>query len=338
MGSKKKTTTTQTGNSTQTNTPAPYALPGMQQIGNYISGVLPSLQNINYTGDFVAAPSDLSLGVPNLYQQAANTALGLVPQAQGALNGAMQAPTFEGPGLEGSYNSFAGSNPGGMEAAIQAAINPVSRNLMETILPSLQSSAIDSGAYGNSRAMTTLPAIAIGTANRDMQELAAQMTYQDFVDQQERQQSAYGLGTERGLGEAGVMTDRYGMTPDLLDSIMRLSGGAAELQAAGGQADEANRQAVIDNAMKQFEYQMNRPFMGYDVATDLLTKLTAGFGTQAGEFSNKSKTVESTGGMGNVLAGALGLASMIGGFPMGGGGSVGGSLVSSLFGRKPSGG
>lgn len=338
MGSKKKTTTTQTGNSTQTSTPAGYALPGMQQIGSYINSVLPTLQDINYTGDFVAAPSELSLGVPGLYQNAAQTALGLVPQAQDAFMQSLQAPTFEGPGLEGTYSSFGASNPGGMAGAIAAATNPIYRNLTENLLPSLQSSAIESGAYGNSRALNTLPSMVIGNANRDMQELAATMTYQDFVDQQQRQQQAYELATGRGLGAADVMTQRFGMTPDMLDSIMRLSGGAAELQAAGGQADEANRQAVIDNAMKEFEYQMNRPFMGYDVATDLLTRLTAGFGTQAGEFSNKSKTVESTGGMGNVLAGALGLASMIGGFPMAGGGSVGGSLVSSLFGRKPTGG
>lgn len=336
MGSKKKSETKTVQDSTQTATPWGPVTPGLQTIAGHISNVLPSLDNLNYTGDFVAQPGQLAMQVPDLYQQASQRALSLIPQAQQALAGTLTGPRFEGPGLEGSYSSFAGTNPGGMDAAVRAAVDPVYRNLTENLLPSLQSSAIESGAYGGTRAMNVLPSQTIADANREMMNLAAGMRYQDFVEQQQRQQAAYGLGTQRGLGEAEVMTGRYGLTPDLLDSIMRMSGGAAELAAAGGQAETGNRQAQIDNALQQFQYQMNRPFMGYDVATDLLTRIGQGYGTTTGHSTGSQTTVEKTGGLAPILGAALGAASMAMGLPMPGGGALGGSLVSQLFGNRGS--
>ena len=337
MGSKKKTT--ETTNQTQTSAPPSWAEPTMIDLAGQIQNAVNQVRQVPaYTGDFVALPGALQNAVPGAYLDAAHMAQSLVPQAQQALSAAGVMPTYDvsGAQLQPALQGFAAGNPGGMDAAIRAAIDPAYKALTEQVLPGLASSGIESGAYGSSRALTALPELAVRDFGQTAANLAAQMRYQDYTDTANRMLQGYTAATSRGLGEADVLTQRLGLTPDLLDAIMRMSGGAAELQAQGAAVDQANRQASIDNAMQRYQYQVNQPFMGYDVATDLISRLANGYGTQT--LNGTTTTVQKTGGLAPIIGGALGAAMGLASLPMGGGASLGGSLVSQLFGRSGGGG
>jgi hypothetical protein len=332
MGS--KTTNKTETNQTATAAPPSWADPVMQ---NLASQIMSGVNTVNalpaYSGDFVAQPGALQLGVPQGYLDAAALAQSLVPQAQTALNSAFIMPSFDigADALTNGIASYASTNPEGMAGAVRAAIDPAYKTLTQQVLPSLQSSGIESGAYGGSRAMVALPQMALQDFDKQAQMIAAQMSYQDYVDAANRQLQAYQEATTRGLGTADTLTQRLGLTPDLLDTIMRLGGGAAELNAQAAGADTANQQSIIDNLLQQYQYKVQQPFMGYDIATDLISRLANGYGTttQTGTTTNTQKT----GGLAPIIGGALGLGMGVASLPMGGGGSLGGSLVSQLFGK-----
>lgn len=337
MGSKTKTKST--SNQTTTAAPPSWAEPTMIQLANQIMSGVNTVQGLpSYTGDFIAQPGDLQLAVPGAYTAAAQLAQSLVPQAQAAFDQAFTMPTFTmtPEQLQAATQSFGATNPEGMVGAVNAAIDPVYKQLTQQILPTLQSSGIESGAYGGSRAMTTLPQLALQDYDKNAANIAATMTYQDYVDAANRMLTAYQADTARGLGTANVLTDRLGLTPDMLDSIMRLSGGSAELQAQAASIDSLNRQSAIDNALQQYQYGVQQPFMGYDIATDLISRLANGYGTTTSQGT--STQTQSTGGLGQVLGGVLGAGMGLLSLPMAGGASLGGSLVSSLFGNRSSAG
>ena len=332
MGS--KNTTTNKTNQTTTAAPPSWAQPTMEQLASQIMSGVGTVQSIpNYTGDFVAQPGALQQAVPGGYLDAAALAQSLVPQAQAALNQASVMPTFDitGAMLQPALQTYASTNPAGMEGAVMAATNPVYRQLTEQLLPSLQSSAMDAGAYGGSRALATLPQMALHDFSTEAGNIAAQLNYQDYGDTANRLLQAYGLSTNRGLGEADILTQRLGLTPDLLDSIMRMGGGAAELQAQAAGYDTMNQQAAIDNALQKYQYSVNQPFMGYDVATQLISQLAGNYGTTTSQGTQTQ--TQKTGGIAPILGGLLGAGMGIASLPMGGGTSLGGSLVSQLFGK-----
>lgn len=333
MGS--KTTNKTVSDQTQTAAPPSWAQPTMEQLAQQIMSGVGAVQAVpHYTGDFVAQPGALQNAVPGGYLDAAALARSLVAPAQQALASSTTAPTFgvTDAQLQPALQGFAATNPGGMDAAVRAAIDPVYKQLTESILPSLQSAGIESGAYGGSRAMTTLPELALRDFDTQAGNIASQLRYTDYNDTANRVLQGYGESTTRGLGAADVLTQRLGLTPDLLDAIMRMSGGAAELQAQGAAADTANRQSSIDNALQQYQYQIQQPFMGYDVATQLISQLAGNYGTTTSHGT--STQTQSTGGLAPIIGGVIGAGMGLASLPMGGGGSLGGSLVSQLFGRK----
>lgn len=341
----KKTTKSSTAQ-TQTATPWAPVVPGMSQAA---AGITDAMNQVAarpaYTGDFVAQPGAMMQSVPDLYAYAAKQAQGLGQQAQGVINNQLfTMPTFgDSPDLATAMSSYANSNPGGMDAAIAASTKPYIQQLMQQVLPSLQSAGIESGAYGGSRAQQTLPGMAISDTNQQAMDLAAKMGYQDYTDTAERMLQGYGLSTERGLGVGDTMTARLAQYPELMDAVMRMTGGAAELTREGGTVQTGISQAAIDNALAKEQYAVQQPFQGYDTATDLLTRLSQGYGTT--NMTGTTKTTEKTGGAAPWVQGALGVASMLAAIPTGGasmagamgGGTLGSSLVSSLFGKKPGG-
>lgn len=336
MGSKTTNKTQTSSNQTQTAAPPSWAQPTMEQLAQQIMSGVGAVQAVpQYTGDFVAQPGALQLGVPGGYTDAAQMALSLIPQAQQALGQSSVMPTYDVTGamLQPALQSYASTNPAGMTAAVNAAINPVYRQLTEQVLPSLQSSAAEAGAYGGSRALTALPAQALRDFSGEAGNIAAMLNYQDYTDTANRVLQAYNESTSRGLGEGDLLTQRLSLTPDLLDSIMRLSGGSAELNAQAAAMDTANQQAAIDNALQKYQYQVTQPFMGYDIATQLISQLAGNYGTTTSTGTSNSTQTQSTGGLAPILGGALGLGMGIASLPMGGGGSLGGSLVSQLFGK-----
>jgi hypothetical protein len=336
MGSKKKETVTT--NQVQEAKPISWADPVMQQIAGGITGALGQVQGVpDYTGEFIAQPGALQLGVPGAYMDAAALAKSLVDPAMQAFNASMVMPEFalDPNVLKAAMQGFGATNPEGMIGAVEAATKPVYRTLTEQLLPQLMSSGIESGAYGGTRSQQTLPGMVIRDAGAEMQDIAARLYYEDYNAAAERALAAYGLDTERNLGLGNLQTDRLGLTPDLLDTIMRMGGGSAELTAAAAGYDTANQQAVIDNMLKKYEYAKTEPFMGYDIATDLISRLASGYGTQT---TNGTQTaVTKTGGLAPIVGGVLGAGMGLAGLPMAGGGSLGGSLVSSLFGGSKKG-
>jgi len=332
MGTKKKSSTKSSG--TQVQKPLDLVMPGYNTIAQGVERGLGQIQDVNYSGDFLAQPGALQNQMPGVYQTAANTVGGLLPQLQNTFGQSQQALNFsDSPQLSAGMQSFAGTNPLGMQGAVNAAIDPYMKQLTQNVLPSLQSAGIESGAYGGNRSQQTMPLMAIDQAGEQAQKVAAALAYQDFTDQQARIMQGYGLSTERGLGEGQLMNQRWSMAPEMARGIMDIAGGQADFSQMAATQDLGNRQLAIDNALKQFQYDMTRPFMGYDVAGNILGNMTQGYGTTTS--NQKSTTTEKTGGMGNVVAGLGGLAMAAAGMPMAGGASLGGNILGSLLGQKP---
>jgi len=332
MGSKKKTKT-KTQQTTEAK-PLDLVMPGYNTIASGVERGLADIQDVNYSGDFLAQAGDYQNRMPGIYADAAGTAGSLIPQLQDVFAQSQQGVNFgDSPLLSSGMQSFGSTNPLGMQGAVDAAIHPYMQQLTQNILPGLQSAGIESGAYGGTRSQQTMPLMAIADAGESAQRVAAALAYEDFKGQQDRILQGYGLSTDRGLGEGQIMNQRWQMAPELAGSIMDTLGGQTDFSQKASIADLGNRQLEIDNALKQFQYDMTRPFMGYDVAGNILGNMTQGYGNT--NMQGTSTTTEKTGGMGNVVAGLGGLAMAAASLPTGGGATLGGSLLGSLLGPKP---
>lgn len=291
MGSKK--TTKQTSSSTQTNAPPSWTAPGLQEVASRVTAGLDQIPSTGYQGDFIAQPDGaLVEQIAKAYQDSA----ALAAQMGGKVN------------LAG-YDMGANAQTSGV---IDAALHPVMRNLTENILPSIRSSSLDSGAYSGSRAMTTLPGQAIRDTNEAGQRLAAEISYKDYQDRENRRLQAYGID--------------QGNMPALMDTVMRMSASEGDLLAQAMGIKQAAGQNFIDNNLARDNYDLAQPFRGLDIATALLSQLSGNYGTQTGQ--SQSKTVEKTGGLGSVVQGLAGIAGMVAG-GMSGLGGVGGLLGSA---------
>lgn len=322
MGSKKKQTTTY--NNTQTTAPASWVAPGLSQVGGMVTDALGQIQNISpYTGEFVATrPQDELDSILALYDQSQQTAA----QMQDFLTNAMtsyntQQPTF---GTTLPTAEWIAPDPMDLTDAVNAAVHPVRQNLLEEILPSIKSSALESGAYTGDRAMGVVPGQAIAASDEAMQRIAAEMAYNDYQARtdrdllafnalQDRLLGGYQADTERQLGLADVMTSRMQTLPDLAQAIMLMSTSQGDLERLGSDLSLGNSQAFIDNELAKLNYAYNEPFMGLDTATALLRSLGDGYGTTTS--SGKEKTVTKTGGAGPIIGGLAGIAGMALGIP-----------------------
>lgn len=314
------TKTTVKTNETSRNDPPSWAQPGLSELGSRITSIIPTMPGPRYTGDFIAPTSTYEQGMPDRLLQTADFIRSMVPTAAGALDASTTPVNF---GMQGApqVGQFGQYDPSGVLPVIQAAMQPAFRQLTEQVLPSLQSSGLESGAYSSGRARDVLPNMAIGDTMRTVGELASGISYQDFSDYQNRLLQAYGLDTERGLGEASTLTQRLAMFPELLDSVLRTQTGATDTEAAAAAYDRQLRQQEIDNTLAQFDYGVRYPFQGLDVAAALLGNLAAPWGTR----TTQGTQTQSQGGLGQWLQAGLGLGSMALGMP----GGLGG--ISSIF-------
>ncbi len=166
-------------------------------------------------------------------------------------------------------------------AAIEAAIHPVFKQLTEQVLPGIQSSAISSGAYSGDRANTILPGMAIRDSNESAQRIAAE------------------------IGER-----RLQMLPEFANTSMGLSTGAGDLLAGANQVGMQGQQLGIDNELARQQYELQYPFQGLDMASALLARLSGNYGTTTRDGT--STQTQTTSGLGNIVQGALGAASLAG--------------------------
>lgn len=321
MGSK----TTVKTNEVQKNTPPEWAAPGLAELGSRIGAIIPTMPGPKYTGDFVAQPGEAALAMPSMFRGVGDMANSLVDPSRAAMGQAFTMPSFEGPGLGAGTQGFSSYDPTAIRPVVDAAIQPVMRQLMEQVLPSLSSSATESGAYSGTRALTALPSMAIRDAGRNAMEIATGLGYQDFTDTQNRNLQGYSLGTQRGLGVADTLSQRLAMYPDLADTVMRMSGAGADYYGQAAGMETAHAQSGIDNKLAQFDYGVRHPYQGLDVAAALLGQIANPWGTR----TTTGTQTQSTGGLAPIVGGLMGAGMMAMGMP-GGSGSL-----SGLFSRKP---
>lgn len=340
--SKTKTKSVSDSNTTQTSTPTPWgpALPGLTNLANATNDAITAAQGVPlYQGDFLALPGQLQQQVPGMYQASSALAGSLVDPALAAAQQATgQLPTFntdvmQGTGTFGSYDASQ------VQPVIEAAMAPYLRQLQEQILPGLQSSGIESGAYSNDRAFAVMPQQALRDTSRMAAEVGSGIAFQDYLSQQQRLQNAVQLDTTRGLGAADVLTQRLGMYPELLDTAMRMSTGSADLQAQAAAYDTAMRQAEINNALAQDTYNVQAPFRGLDMGANILSTFSpyaSQYQTGTQHATQNSTTTQQQPIAGQLLQGALGIGGMIAGIPgLGQAAGIGGMLGSNPMMASP---
>lgn len=129
--------------------------------------------------------------------------------AAGAASGGMTAPVRPGyvdptmlsrPDFAAMAPEYASWSPtefqaddGGarLDSALNAANQPFVRELMNKILPSIRSSAIESGAYSGDRAMSVLPTEAIADSAGRAAEVTSGLAYQGFQSEEARRLQAW---------------------------------------------------------------------------------------------------------------------------------------------------
>lgn len=294
MGSKKKSTTTT--NQTQTAAPPSYALPGITDVANRVTGALGQLPTDSYQGDFIAMPDQQSVDeIAAAYDSAAGRALDLSNQTQDWF---------------GNFLAAEHDNQTGLNDAIDAAIHPVFRQLQEQVLPGLANSAVQSGAYGNNRYFDTTTGQVTRDATENAQRIAATLGYENYQAMLERE------------------IQRASMVPGMNNNIMQLAASQGDLLRQGDADRILRDQAVIDNELAREDYNFTRPFRGLDIASSLLSQLSQGYGTT--NMNGTSTTVEKTGGLGSVVQGLAGLGGLAASAFMGpAAGAVGSSIGSA---------
>jgi len=157
-----------------------------------------------------------------------------------------------------AVGSFADYDASAISPVIAAATAPILRQLQESILPSLRSSAVESGAYGSTRMDNVLPSMTMAQVGRNAQELGIQTAYQDFSDMENRKQSAFGLGTQRGLGELAAQNQAYQASTGRGLGLGQLANQAFGLETERGLGVSANEIAAAGVNNQAYDAFTNR--------------------------------------------------------------------------------
>lgn len=153
------------------------------------------------------------------------------------------------------------------------------------------------------------------------------------VDRGRLMNEAYGLETERGLGTNEAARLDAGARSGLFNDSLGIQASQGDLLRQFLELQTGADQTGISNDLARDQYNLEYPFRGLDIATNLLTQLSGGWGTQ--HLDGTDSTVEKTGGLGEIVKGVAGLG-MAGASLFGGGGPLGSALgaakpASSLF-------
>lgn len=143
------------------------------------------------------------------------------------------APTFRG----FAPQDFQADNGGArLEGALTAATQPFIRELMQTILPGITSSAIEAGAYSGDRAMSVLPGQAIADTATRANEVTQGLAYQGFQSEEQRRLAAWQAMQEMGLAAAGqeneFNTNIWSGTNDFNTTLFDILAGAESAKFA----------------------------------------------------------------------------------------------------------
>lgn len=319
MGKTKNTTVT---NQTQTAAPPTWTGPGLSEAANMVTAGLSQIPQSHYTGPMVATMDPAQLAAITAgYTNTAQTAGQMTDFLQGMLPGLNQGMTFNTQLPDTSYSLAPRQE---LDSVINASIDPVMRQLQNNILPGITNSALDAGAYSGDRAMNVLPTEAIRNATESMQRIASQLGYEDYQNYENRRLQAYGMTTQasqqnyalenqRQQQEAALRMQQMGMAPDFVNAILHTQASGADLLKMAADLETQQQQAGINNAVGMDQYASQAPFMGLDTATQLLTALSGGWGTQTMQGKTTQTTQQPLAGQ--LIQGAIGLGSMAAGFP-----------------------
>jgi lactam utilization protein B len=333
MGKKKSTTKT-TQNTVGTNAPPSWTFPGLSTTAGMVTDALGQIPATHYSGPMVATMDPTALSaIQNAWGATAQNATNLAGWEQGNLGQLNEGMNFSTALPDTSYDV---ANRPDLTSVINASIDPVRRQLMETILPGIQNSALASGAYSSDRATGVMPQTAIRDAEENMQQIAAQLGYQDYNDYENRRlqayqaetaagQQNYALDTQRQNDSRALQLQALGMQPDMINSILHTQASSGDLMRMAAELGQQQNQLSINNATGMDQYQSQSPFMGLDTASELLARLSGNYGTQTQNMTGTQTTTQSGGLAGQLVQAALGAGMMAMGMP-GGMGAIGGAL------------
>lgn len=316
--SKTKTTT----NQTQTAAPPSFTAPGLTDAANMVTAGLSQIPTTHYTGDMVASMDPAKLAqIMAAYTGTAQTAGQMTDFLQGMLPSLNQGMSFTTQLPDTSYSLAPKQD---LNNVINASIDPVFRQLTGQILPGITNSALDAGAYSGDRAMSVLPTEAIRNATETAQNIASQLGYEDYQNYENRRLAAYqattqasqqnyALENQRQQQEAALRMQQLGLAPEFINSILHTQASGADLLKMAADLETQQQQAGYNNAIAKDQYASQAPFMGLDTASELLARLSGGYGTQTMQGTTTQTTKQPLASQ--LIQGAIGLGSMAAGFP-----------------------
>lgn len=335
-----KSKTTNVTDSTQHQTAAPpsWTMPGLSNVAGQVTDAAAHLPTSHYSGPMVAQMD------PAMLAQIQN-AWGATAQNAGNLAGTLQSTAM--PQLQSlagglNYSTALPNTSYGLApmqdatAAINSAMQPVQRQLSESILPQITNSALAAGAYSGDRAMGVMPQTAIRDAQQSMQQIAATMGYQNYNDYENRRLAAYGattgagqqnyaLDTQRQSSDAAARLQALGMQPDMINAILHTQASQGDLLRMSAELGQQNQQSGINDSLQRDAYASSSPFMGLDTASALLAQLSGGWGTTDATGHSVQTQTQQQPLLPQLLQGAVGIGGLVAGIP-----GLGGAASSAL--------
>jgi len=311
----------------------PYLTQGYQQLADvYGTGTYNSKGKLTdwtlgsgpqyYPGQTVATPNALETTGQNMMLGNNDYANYLSGLAGSGLQSALNASGQTQGGLAGAYQGMQGLLAAGdpannpyFQSALNAAIQPITQNFQESVLPSIRSGSIANGGLGGSR-----QGIAEGIASRGYLDTIANMAATMGNSAYNSGLSALNSAANIGSGLYGTGLDSAARASALAPSLMQSSYLPGQMTQQIGQQLTANDQANIDAAMNKWNYEQNLP---YSMMSDYLSMLN---GAQGGTTqSSMSQGGGST--LGSILGGGLAGAGLFSGTSYMLPGALGGAML-----------
>lgn len=233
-----------------------------------------------WAGEYIADPNAVQLGAANE----------MLAHADNAGTGAGAVRNLAMDTIGGKY-LMPGSNPA-LQGAIDAAWNPIQRDLTQSILPAIMDTASSQGAFGGSR-YALQQSDAIANAAQRGNEVTGKIAYDNYARERQNQLTA----------------------PSLLPQATQIELTPAQIKGTVGTQMQQWDQAKIDEAFQHYLDQQNAPWIGLDRYQNSVLPMASGFGVQTTD-STSTKTPASSfnpiAGAFQGMSGGLGIASAIG--------------------------
>ena len=235
----------------------------------YLTDVYAQAQNANrqtntapYGGAFVTGPN-------NIQGWGVQETLNLSNQFRGAGDSTMKLGQDTAAGKYLNQNEY-------LLPAIQNAVTPMIEQARDITLPAIGSAAQEAGAYGGSR-QALLESYAMRDTNKQVADTASQMMLQNYQNERQLMQNA----------------------PAMIQAGMTMNSAPMELLNAAGAQQYNLDNLSTQNALMQFQDQVNAPWRAVMPYTNVLS----GVGMPGGTTTTTAPSGSATQGM---LGGAMG--------------------------------